>query len=81
MHRESFPYLMHPCLNISYGDVGEIRQLILQRPKIDETLMGYWIAGQVRTIMISVMCKSNLRMGENILRSVLMMPCAVLLRA
>ena len=42
--------------------------------------MGYWIAGQVRTMMRSVMQKSDLRMGENILRRVLMMPCEVFFR-
>ena len=31
--------------------------------------------------MSRVMCKSNLRMGEKILRRVLMMPCAVFLRS
>ena len=35
----------------------------------------------MKTMMRSVMCKSNLRTGENILRRVLMMPCAVFLRS
>ena len=40
--------------------------------------MGYWISGQVRTMTRSVTSKINSRMRENILRRVLMMPCAVL---
>ena len=43
--------------------------------------MGHWIAGQLRNMMRIVMCKSNLRMGENILTRVLMMLCEVFLRA
>ena len=42
--------------------------------------MGYWIAGQVRTMMRSVMQKSDFRMGENILRRVLVIPCVVFFR-
>ena len=68
-------------MSISYASISGIRQFIVQIPRIDATVMGYWIAGQARTIMRSVMCKSNLRMGEKYLRRILMMPCAVLLRA
>ena len=42
--------------------------------------MGYWIAVQVSTMMRSVLCKSNLRMEENILRRVLIITWLVLLR-
>ena len=42
--------------------------------------MGHWIVGQVRTMMRSVIFQSNFSMGECILRRVLMVPCAVLLR-
>ena len=42
--------------------------------------MGYWIAGQVRTMMRSVVYKSKLSMGERIIGSFLMMPFAVFLR-
>ena len=80
MHMESCNSLVCLCTTISYVSVCGIRQLIVQIPRIYATLMGYWIAGQARTMMRSVMCKSNLRMGENILWRVLMMPCAVLLR-
>ena len=37
--------------------------------------------GQVKNMVRSVMCKINLRMGENILRTVLMIPFVVLFRA
>ena len=63
MHREACPYLVRMCLPISSASVGGIRQLIVQFPLIDATSMGYWITGQVRTMMRSVMCKSNFRMG------------------
>ena len=43
--------------------------------------MGYWILVQVRTMMRSARCKINLRMRENILRRVLMIPRTVFLRA
>ena len=43
--------------------------------------MGYCIEIHVRTMVRSVMCKSNLRMGENILSRILMMLCVVLLRS
>ena len=55
MHRESCTSLMRPCLPISYASVGGIRKLIVQIPRIDATLMGYWIMGQVSTTMRSVM--------------------------
>ena len=79
IHRESCPSLVRLCLPISSASIGGIRQLIFQIPGIDLTLMGYCISVQVRTMMRSVMCKSSLRMGENILRRFLMMPYAVLL--
>ena len=81
MHKDLCPSLMRLFLPITSSSVGGIRQLIVQIPRIDVTLMGYWIAGQVSAMMRSVMCKSNLRMGENILRRVLMMLCAVFFRA
>ena len=80
MHMESLPSLMCLCLTISSASVGGIRQSIFQILRIDATLMGYCIASQVRTMTRSIMCKSNLRMGENILRRVFMIPCVVLLR-
>ena len=71
---------MSLCLPISSVSVGGIRQLVVQIPILDTNLMGHCIAGQGRNIMRSVMCKSNLSMGENILRRVLMILCAVFLR-
>ena len=63
----SCPSLVHPCLTISSVSVGGIRQLIVQISIIDTTLMKYWITGQVRTMMRSVMCKSKFSMGEKII--------------
>ena len=71
---------MHLCLTIGSMSFGGIMRLSAQIPRIYVTLMGYWIAGQVRTRMMSVMCKINFRMGENILRRVLVIPFAVFLR-
>ena len=81
MHRESFNSLVCLCLPIITVSVGGTMQLIVQILTIDATLMGYWILGQVRTMMRSLIYKSNLSMGENILGRVLMMPFAVLLRS
>ena len=41
--------------------------------------MGYCMAVQVGTILSTVMYKSGLRMGKEILRRVLMVPCEMLL--
>ena len=71
---------MRECLPISTASVGGIRWLFFQISRINTSLMGYWIAGKVRNVMRSVMFKSDLRRGENILRGVLMIPCAVFLR-
>ena len=81
MHSESCPYLLRLCLPISPASVSGIRQLIFQISIIDATLMGYWISGQVSTVIRSVMCEIHFRMRENILKRVLMMPCAVFLRS
>ena len=80
MHRELCTSPVRLCLPIYSTSVGGIRQFIFQIPIIDATLMGYCIAGQVKTMVRSVMCEINLRMGENILRRVLVMPFEVLLR-
>ena len=69
------------CLSISSASVLGIRKFILQIPRIYATLMGHWIAGQLRNMMRIVMCKSNLRMGENIISRFLMNPCAVFFRS
>ena len=54
--------------------------MVVQITRMDVILVGYWMAGQVRTMMSSVMYKSKLKMGEKILRRVLMMPCEMFLR-
>ena len=59
MHRDSCPYLVSMCLTISYTSVGGIRQLIFQISRIDSTVMGCWISGQVRTMMRILIFKSN----------------------
>ena len=67
MHRELCTSLVRPFLPISSASIGGIRRLIFQIPRIDETLMGYCIAGQVSTMMRIAMCKSKLRMVEKYL--------------
>ena len=63
-HRESYPLLVRICLTTSSASVGVIRQLVFQIPRLDEILIGYWMAGHVRTMVNSVMYKSKLKMGE-----------------
>ena len=60
--------------------VGGIRQLVVQNTSMDELFMEYWMAGQVRTMLISVMQKSKLWVGRIILRRVLMTLCEMLFR-
>ena len=79
MNREACPSIVCLCLRISSVSVGGIRKLIVKIPRLDTTLIGYWIAGQVRNMMRSVTCKSNLRTGKIILRRVLTMPCDMFL--
>ena len=55
---------MRFCLTISSVSVGGIRQLVVQIPRIDTILMGYWMAGQVRTMISSIMYKNKLRIGK-----------------
>ena len=54
---------MHLCPPISSVPIGDIRKLVVQIPIMDEILMGYWMSGQARTRMSSVMYKSKLRKG------------------
>ena len=70
---------MSLCPNISYKFVGVIRQSVLQISIIHKILMGYWVDGQVINIMSSVMCRSKFRMGDTILRRVLMISQEMLL--
>ena len=42
--------------------------------------MGYWVAGQVNTMVIIIIYKSNFNMGKMILRRVLMITCEMFLR-
>ena len=50
-HRYYSPSLVHLCPPISYASIGGIRQLIVKIPRTDVILIGYWMAGQVRTMM------------------------------
>ena len=47
---------------------------------MDVILVGYWVAGQLRTMGISVMHKRKFRKGDMILMRVLMIPCEMVLR-
>ena len=80
MHRDLCLSLVRLFLPIVYASISGIRKLIVEIHGIDATLMGHWIVGHVRTMMRSVIFQSNFSMGECILRRVLMVPCAVLLR-
>ena len=42
--------------------------------------MGYWVAGQLRTMGISVIYNIKFRKGNMILGRVLIIPCEILLR-
>ena len=77
---DSCPYLVRLCQPISSASIGGIRKLVVKIPRMDTILMGYWMAGQVRTTIISVMYKRKFRMGNMILRMFLMMPYDMLLR-
>ena len=70
---------MRLCLPISYVYVGGIRQFVVQIPSMNVILMGYRVAGQVRTMMSSIMYHSKFRTGNMILRSVLMIMCEMFL--
>ena len=70
---------MNMCTPISYASVGGIRKFVVQIPSVHSILVGYWVVGQVRTTIISVMYKSKFSIGDMILRRVLMIPCEMLL--
>ena len=42
--------------------------------------MGYYMAGQLRTIRSSVICKNKSRIGDMTVRRVLMIPCKIFWR-
>ena len=65
INKESCPYLLNICLPISSASIGGIRQMVVQIYRMDAILMGYYMTGQARTIMSSVMYKSKLNMGNN----------------
>ena len=66
MHKESSPYLVRLCPPISSTSVVGIRKLVVQIHRMGVILMGYWVVGQVRTMMISVLNKSKLNMGKSL---------------
>ena len=80
-HRDSNTLLVRLHPTTSSTSVVTIRQFIVQIPSMDEILMGYWVVVQGRTTRNIVMYKSKFRMGDMILRRVLMIPCGVLLRS
>ena len=79
-NRETCPSLVLLCMTISYVSISGISPLFFQIPGMDVILMGYWIAGQVGTMMSGVMYNNKLKIGWLILSRVLMMLCAVLFR-
>ena len=71
---------MHLSLPISYVSVGRMRNIFNQISSMDAMLMGYWVSGQPRTMRISVMYKSKLRMWDMTLRILLVIPSEMFLR-
>ena len=51
------------CLPISSASVGDISKLVMQIPIMGAIFMVYYMAGQLRTMMSSVIYNSKLRMG------------------
>ena len=64
---------------ISSASVGGIRQFLSQIPGMEAMLIGYWVEGQVRTMMTSVMYNSKFTMSDMILRRVIIIPREVFL--
>ena len=62
-HRDLCTSLMHMCLPISSSSVGDISKLVMQIPIMGAIFMVYYMAGQLRTMMSSVIYNSKLRMG------------------
>ena len=54
-YSESSPSLVSLYPPISSVSGGGIRKMVIQIPSIDVIFMGYWMAGQVSTMMSSVM--------------------------
>ena len=71
-HRGSYPSLVHLCPPTSYASISVISPFVVQITRMDEILVGYWVAGQVRTLMSRVLYNSKLSMGNIVLRRVLM---------
>ena len=71
-HRGSYPLLVHLCPPTSYASISVISPFVVQITRMDEILVGYWVAGQVRTLMSRVLYNSKLSMGNIVLRRVLM---------
>ena len=65
---------------ISYVYVGEIRRLLFKITNMDMILMGYWMTGQVRTTMSSLIYTSKFRMGDMILSRIIMITREMFLR-
>ena len=63
-HRESSLSLLYLCTPISSASVCVIRKSVVQIPRMDAILMGYWMAGQMSTTMSSVIYKSDLTTGK-----------------
>ena len=62
--REYSPSRVSLFLLISSASIGGIIQLVVQITSMYTILMGYCMAGQVRTMMSSAMYKNKLIMGE-----------------
>ena len=72
---------MHIHPTIRYASVGGMWHFVVQIPRMNEIFMGYWVEGQVITMMISVIYKSKPRTGNMIIGRVLMILYEMLLRS
>ena len=59
--------------------VGEMSQFVAQTPRMDEILMGYYMANQVRTRRSSVIYNNKFIMGYMTLRRIIIIPCEMFL--
>ena len=80
-HRETSPSLVSLHFLTSSASIGGIRQFVLQNPSIYVILMGYWVAGQVRTMRSSFVYTSKFSMEDMTLSMFLMIPYDMFLRA
>ena len=63
------------CPPIGLESAGGISKFVAQITRMDANLIGYWMAGQLKTMRSSVMRNNKSRIGDMTLRRILMIPC------